>query len=325
MLRFLARRAVWSAALALVATCLGYLVASAALDPLARFRGRNPPVPDSTVQSVLDAAGTNPQTPILARLLAWLSGLAQGSLGTSVRGGEVGAEIATRVTTSVQLLLVGALLGVGIGVAVGVAGAVRQHRWFDRVTTQGSFVVLATPPFVVAVLLMLAATRFNDAVGRPVIRFTGPYTVGHEGWWAQTMDRASHLLLPTLALAIVLAASFSRYQRAMTLDVLSTDLVRGARARGHTRRSALLRHGVRVALIPMSTYAVYTVGMVLTGAMVIELTFSWHGMGEYLLTAVRDGDVNAAAGTVAFTAVLVLALGLVADLVHAWLDPRVRL
>jgi len=325
MLRFLARRVAGSAALALAATCLGYVLASVALDPLARFRGVNPPVPARRVASELAATGTDPATPLVRRLWVWLGGIVHGSLGRSVDGHLVSTQIGERAATSVQLLVLGAVLGLGVGVAVGVVGAVRQHRWFDRVTTQGSFLVLATPTFVVAVLLMVGATRFNQAVGHQMIRFTGQYTPGHEGWWAGLTDRASHLLLPTLTLTLLLAATFSRYQRAFMLDVLSTDLVRGAQAVGHTRRSALVRHGVRVALVPMSTLALYTVGMMLAGAAAVELAFSWHGMGEYLLLAVQTGDINAAAGVVAYTAVLVAVLGLVADLLHAWLDPRVRL
>ena len=324
MLRYLARRAANALVVALLATSLGYLLASAALDPLVRFRGNNPPAPPEQVHRALAAMGTDPTTPVARRLGSWLWGLARGSLGTSVDGRPVTSEIAERAWTSVQLLLLGTVLGVGLGVLVGIVGAVRQHRWFDRVTTQGSFVVLATPAFVVAVLLMVGATRLNEAAGRQLVRFTGQYTPGYDGW-SGVADRASHLLLPTLALTVGLVAAFSRYQRAAMLDVLSTDLVRGARAMGHTRRSALVRHGVRVALVPMSTLAVYTGGAVLAGATITEMAFSWHGMGEYLLLAAQRGDVNAAAGTIACAAVLVLVLALVADLLHAWLDPRVRL
>ncbi|MCL2849459.1 MAG: ABC transporter permease [Micrococcales bacterium] len=324
MLRYLARRGANALVLALAATCLGYVLASVALDPLARFRRNNPPTPDAQVRRALEVTGTDPDTPLAGRLWSWMCGLAHGSLGTSVDNRPVASEIAERAGTSLQLLVIGTVLGVGVGVLVGVVGAAGQYRWFDRVTTQGSFVVLATPTFVVAVLLMVAATRLNEAAGRQLIRFTGQYTAGNHGW-AAVVDRASHLVLPTLALTLGLVALFSRYQRAAMLDVLSTDLVRGARAVGHTRRSALWRHAVPVAMVPMSTLAVYTGGMVLAGATITELTFSWHGMGEYLLLAARRGDVNAAAGTVACTAVLVLVLGLVADLLYAWLDPRVRL
>ncbi|OZB88823.1 MAG: hypothetical protein B7X41_06130 [Microbacterium sp. 14-71-5] len=137
-------------------------------------------------------------------------------------------------------------------------------------------------------------------------------------------DRAAHLLLPTLCLALGTAATWSRYQRAAMLDVLAADHVRTARSMGHTRRSALWRHGVRVALIPMSTFFAYSFGLILTGAAITELAFSWHGMGEYLVRSVVDDDVNAAAGTVLFTAVLVLLSGVLADVLHAALDPRVR-
>ncbi len=326
MLRFLVRRAAGYGALAAVATALGYVLASLTLHPAARYAGRNPPVPSSVVHAELAALGVDPQVPVLVRLWHWCVGLvAHGSLGLSVRGQPVAAEIAARAGTSLRLLLIGSVLGALLGVAVGTWGAARQHRLPDRATTVGSFVLLATPTFVLAVVLMSVAVRLDAVVGRTLVPFTGEYTPGLAGGWpTQLADRAAHLTLPTLCLALGTAATWSRYQRAAMLDVLAADYVRTARSLGHTRRSALWRHGVRVALIPMSTFFAYSFGLMLTGAAVTELAFSWHGMGEYLVQSVADDDVNAAAGTVLFTAVLVLLAGVLADVLHAALDPRVR-
>lgn len=326
MLRFLVRRAAGYGVLATVATALGYVLASLTLHPAARYAGRTPPVPPSVVHAELATLGVDPGVPVPARLWHWLTELVtHRSLGLSVRGVPVTAEIAARAGTSLRLLLIGSLLGALLGVAVGTWGASRQYRWPDRVTTVGSFVLLATPPFVLAVVLMTVAVRLDSAAGRTLVPFTGEYTPGLAGGWpAQVGDRAAHLLLPTLCLALGTAATWSRYQRAAMLDVLAADHVRTARSMGHTRRSALWRHGVRVALIPMSTFFAYSFGLILTGAAITELAFSWHGMGEYLVRSVVDDDVNAAAGTVLFTAVLVLLAGVLADVLHAALDPRVR-
>lgn len=326
MLRFLARRFAAHALLTAVAAVAGYVLASLTLDPAARFAGRTPAVPKAVVDAQLDAMGVNPDVPLAERTWTWLVGLVtRGDLGLSSRGAPVASEIAARAGTSLRLLLLGTVLGVLLGVVVGVWGAVRQYRWPDRVTGVASYVLLATPPFVLAVVLMTLATRLNRAAGRTVVPFTGEYTPGLAGgFWAQAGDRAAHLLLPTLCLALAGAASFSRYQRSAMLDVLSAEHVRTARALGYTRRAAVLRHGVRVALGPMSAFVAYAFGLVLAGATVTELAFSWHGMGEYLVTSVASEDVNAAAATVLFNAVLVLAAGTLADVLHAALDPRVR-
>jgi len=326
MLAFLARRLANYVALAFIATSFGYLLASATLKPQARFLGRNPPVSQGAIDAALDKMGVNPDVPVLIRLKDWWVDLfTHGSLGISSRGTEVLNDIVARAGTSLRLLILGSILGAIIGVAIGVYGAVRQYRAFDRSTTFVSFVILATPVFVIAVILMILATKFNDVVGHQVISFTGEYTPGKSGGFFDNLgDRLVHLLLPTITLTVTAVASYSRYQRSAMLDVLSADYIRTARSKGRTRSSAIVRHGVRVALIPMSTFFAYSFALILTGASVTELTFSWHGMGEYLINSVSNNDINAAAGTMLFTAILVMIAGTLADVLYAALDPRVR-
>lgn len=324
---FLARRFAAHALLAAVAAVAGYVLASLTLNPAARFAGRTPAVPPEVVAAELGSMGVDPAVPLPVRTWTWLVGLvARGDLGLSVRGQPVVTEVAARAGTSLRLLLLGTLLGVLLGIAVGVWGAVRQYRWPDRLTGVASYLLVATPTFVLAVVLMTAATWLNRAAGRTLLPFTGEYTPGVDGgFWMVLGDRAAHLALPTLCLALVGAASFSRYQRSAMLDVLSAEHVRTARALGYSRRAAVLRHGLRVAIAPMSTFIAYSFGLVLAGAAVTEVAFSWHGMGEYLLLSIAQNDVNAAAATVLFNAVLVLVAGTLADVLHAALDPRARI
>ncbi|MGU3411001.1 ABC transporter permease [Microbacterium sp. M1A1_1b] len=326
MLAFIAKRIVNYVILTIVATTLGYILASTTLNPAARFYGKNPPVPQGTIDAALAKLGVDPNVPVLVRTWNWWVDLVtHGSLGISTRSTAVTADIISRSGTSLRLLVIGALLGAVLGVLLGVWNAVRQYKTSDQVSTYLSFAVLATPVFVIAVVLMILATGLNGAVGTQVIRFTGEYTPGYGGgFFANLGDRLVHLLLPTISLTIGAVASYSRYQRSAMLDVLSNDFIRTARSKGRTRGSAIMRHGVRVALIPMSTFFAYSFGLILTGASVTELVFSWHGMGEYFVTSITNNDVNAAAGTILFTAILVLIAGTLADLLYAALDPRVR-
>lgn len=326
MIGFVAKRLLNYVVLTVIATLSGYALVSTTLQPAARFLGKNPPTPQSSIDAALDKLGANPDVPLLQRTWDWLTQLVTtGSLGLSTRGTQVTADIFERAGTSLRLLIIGSILGAIFGIILGVWGAIRQYQTSDQVITYASFTVLATPIFVIAVLLMIGATWINIGTGQQLINFTGEYSVGVTGFWPVIGDRLAHLLLPTIALTVTAAASYSRYQRSAMLDVLSSDFIRTARSKGRTRGSAIIRHGVRVALIPMSTFFAYSFGLILTGASVTEKIFSWHGMGEYLIDSVTNNDINAATGSILFAAVLVLIAGTLADVLYAALDPRVRM
>jgi len=303
-----------------------YVLASWILNPAARYLGRHPRPSDETVNSILDGLGVNPNTPVIERLWNWcVNLLTRGSLGDTIHNTSVVSEMASRAGTSLRLLILGTVIAAIFGVILGVWGAVRQYRLSDQVISYASFTILATPAFVIGIVLMILATTLNGFLGFQLISFTGEYTAGLEGgWWVHFWDRATHLLLPTICLAIIGAAGYSRYQRSAMLDVLSADYIRTARSKGRTRGSALVRHGVRVALIPMSTYFAYSFATILAGAAVTELIFGWHGMGEFMFQAIQQSDINAFTGAVLFNAVLVLIAGTLADVAYAALDPRVR-
>ncbi|AIY03413.1 ABC-type dipeptide/oligopeptide/nickel transport system, permease component [Arthrobacter sp. PAMC 25486] len=326
MIGFIAKRFINYAILAAIATLSAYALASAILNPAARYYGRNPRPSDDTINAILDGLGVNPNTPVIERMWNWLVNLVtQGSLGETIHNTTVVSEIAARAGTSLRLLIMGTIIAAVFGVVLGVWGAVRQYKFSDQAISYASFTILATPSFVVGILLMILATLLNNVLGIQLISFTGEYTAGLDGgWWVQFWDRAVHLLLPTISLALLGAAAYSRYQRSAMLDVLSADYIRTARSKGRTRGSALVRHGVRVALIPMSTYFAYSFATVLAGAAVTELVFSWHGMGEMLVNAITQSDINAFTGAILFNAVLILIAGTLSDIVYAALDPRVR-
>jgi peptide/nickel transport system permease protein len=323
---YILRRFVNYFILSAIATGLAYVVASLALDPAARYLGRNPRPSAHTITSILDGLGVNPDVPVMQRLWEWTVNLvSHGSLGLTVGGKSVVDEIISRSGVSLRLLLIGSLIGAVLGVVLGVWGAVKQYRASDQIVTYSSYLIFATPTFVIGVLLMIGATMLNNAFGVQLINFTGEYSAGLAGsWWALTGDRLIHLLLPTIALALIGAASYSRYQRSVMLDVLSADYIRTARSKGRSRNSALVRHGVRVALIPMSTFFAYSFGTLISGSIILEIVFSFHGMGEFTLNSITQSDINGVAGSTLFLAVLVLFSSTLSEILYAALDPRVR-
>lgn len=324
MAKFLVRRLARYAVLVVLAASLAYLLAASTLKPRANFEGRSPRPPAAVVDAELTALNLNDRTPVLRRYLTWAGGLARGDLGRTWDGAPVRREVWRRAWVSVRLLLLGTVLGCLLGVLAGAYAAVRQYRLADRLITAASFAVLATPVFVLAVLLQLGARRVNDLTGRQVFEWVGEYSPGAPAGLLGAGDRVQHLVLPTLTIVLVQAALYSRYQRHTMLDVVGADFVRTAMARGMTRRAALLRHGLRTALIPVTTYFAYTFGFLLLGAMFTEKIFGWHGMGEWLIDSIGRGDANAVAAVNLFAAAAVLLAGLAADLAHGVLDPRVR-
>lgn len=325
MPKFLLRRLASSLILVAIAASLAYVLAATSLNPRANFEGRNPPPPPAVVDRQLSALNLNDRTPVAARYATWLGGLARADFGKTWDGISVNAEMARRIGVSLRLLIVATVLGGLFGVLAGASGAMNQHRFSDRAVTLLSFLVLSIPVFVLAVLFEIVAVGFNTAVGANVFAYTGEFTPGLEGgFFAQAVDRLQHLVLPTFTLALAQIAIFSRYQRNAMLDVLGSDYVRTARAKGLPRRTAMLRHALRTSLIPSATFFAFNLALLFVGATFVETIFGWHGMGEWLVESVTRNDVNAVAAVSCFTAVLVLGARLLAELVHAYLDPRIR-
>ncbi|GHJ39360.1 ABC transporter permease [Streptomyces sp. TS71-3] len=325
MTAYLARRLGYYAILLVAAVCISYVLASTALDPRAYFEGRRPPPSPEAVSAQLTVLGINGDTPLPERLWHWITGAVHGDFGRTIDDTSVTAELGRRLGVSMRLLITGTVLGTVVGVLAGAWTAVRQYRISDRAVTLASFLLLSTPTFLLAVLLKIGAIKLNSVLGTDLIQFTGEKDPDlHGGLLAQLRDRGVHLLLPTLSIGLVTIAAYSRYQRNTMLDVLGADYLRTARAKGLSRSRALLRHGLRTALIPMSTYFSYGFLALFTGATFTEIVFGWHGMGEWLVESIGKDDINSVVAVSTFAAVVVLLSGFLSDVLHAALDPRVR-
>ncbi|GAP46282.1 ABC transporter permease [Streptomyces azureus] len=323
MSRYLLRRLVGRAALCLAATFIAYTLASLGFDPLAELRGHQPPPPEAVIAARAERLGLD--RPIVARFADWLSGAVRGDFGETVGGAAVADEVWRRAGTSVRLFLAGSALAVIGGVLLGIWGALRARGVTDQVTMVLSLTVMAVPVFVLGTLLKIAWLPVNEAAGSQLLYFSAESTPGSDLSGAAAFgDRLRHLVLPTLAIALPQIAYYSRYQRAAMLEVLGSEYLRAARAKGLRRRQAVMRHGLRMALIPMTALIAFGFGLHMAGGVFTERIFGWHGMGDWLLRGIQDEDANVVATVTLFLAVLVTVAGWLADALLAVLDPRVR-
>lgn len=323
MAGFLARRLVNYLILCVLATFLAFALASLTFHPLDQLAQRQPPPPASTIEA--KRLELHLDMPIPERFGHWAVGVLHGDFGNTVASAPINAELWRRAGISLRLFLAGTVIGVIAGVLIGVASAIRQYKLSDHLTTLFSFLILSTPVFVIGTLLKVAWLPINQAAGTQLLYFNGESTAGFTGTAAEALlDRLQHLVLPTVAIAISLAAYYSRYQRSAMLDVLGSDFLRTAQAKGLTRRKALFTHGLRTALIPMATLFAFGFGLLITGGVFTERIFGWFGMGDWLIVGVQTQDANIIATVTLFIAVLVLFSGWLSDVIYAALDPRVR-
>jgi len=323
MIRFLARRLLNYIVLLLLASFLAFCLASLMFHPLESYLQRHPKPPAEAIHAKTVELGLD--KPIPLRYASWAAGAVRGDFGKTVSGHPVSDELWHRIGVSLRLVVTGSVLGTVIGVVVGAWGAIRQYRLSDRVITVLSLVILSIPSFVLAGLLILGGLRINMLTGLRIFQYTGETSpIPPSGTWNHFVDRVQHLVLPTLTLALLATASFSRYQRNAMLDVLSEDFIRTARAKGLTRRRALFKHGLRTALIPLATLFAYGVSGLVVGAVFVEKIFGWHGMGEWVVQGISTQDTNVVAAITLFSGAAVLLAGLLSDVFYALLDPRVR-
>jgi len=318
------RRLLISVPLLIISSMVVYLLVNLAGDPLAELKSRNPPVPEAVLQARRHALYLDHSLP--AQYVHWLTGIVQGRFGPSITGLDIGADLQHRLGVTLRMVVLAMVLAIVLAVIVGVLSAVKQYSPGDYTATLLGFLALSMPVFWFAALLKeFLAIDINQAVGSVFVYTVGDQTPNLTGsFGSRLLNQLGHLLLPTLALAAVSYAAWSRYQRSSMLDVLNSDYIRLARAKGLSRSRVLVRHALRCALIPLTTIVALDVGVILGGAVITERVFAWHGMGEMLLTSVSTQDTNRILAWLMVSAVIVVLFNLFADLLYAYLDPRIR-
>ncbi|GAA1975091.1 ABC transporter permease [Nocardioides panacihumi] len=324
MLIYGLRRLVVSVPIVFMSTFLVFVMVSLSGDPLANLKSRTPPVSPQVI--AVEGRRLHLDHPLLERYAMWLGGIVRGDFGPSVAANErIGPEIVARLGVTLRLIAAAFVLALLLAVVAGVISALKQHTWWDHGLSFLAFVSLAMPSFWFAVLLKDGGVQLNAAFGRQIFSTVGERSVvAPDGVVPRSLDVLGHLVLPTLALAIVSFGAWSRYQRASMLDVLTSDYIRLARAKGLSRRRVIVRHALRNALIPLVTVTALDAAALLSGAVLVETVFQWRGMGDYLVVAIKRTDVYAVMAWLVIAATAVVVFNLVADLLYGMLDPRIR-
>lgn len=279
----------------------------------------DPNVSQEALQKQLDALGLNDPVPV--QYARWLKNFVQGDMGTSfIRKRPVNTMISERLGNTMLLTSISLLFALIIAVPIGIYSAYKPYSVADIAATNVSFLGLATPDFWLGLMLiMVFSVHFGLSPVGGVATLGAAFT-GAEAFW----DRARHLILPVIVFGTASTAVFTRYMRSSMMEVLSQDYVRTARAKGLREPKVVLKHGVRNALIPVITIIGLSIPTLVGGSVIIETVFSWPGLGKLFIDATFQRDYPVIMALVMITSVLTILGNLLADIMYAFVDPRIK-
>jgi len=299
-----------------ISVVLFTVLALAPGDPFGEL-ATNPNVPPEVRAKLRATLGLD--DPVWQRYLRWLGALLRGDWGFSfVSRLDVDRLILQRLPVTVAVIGASQLLALLIALPAGILAAAKPYSWFDRIVSTIAFVGFSLPTFFTGLLLILLFSielRWLPFVFRTDVPGTG---------WAWVAEHVKQSIMPVAVLGLFQAASWLRYVRAAVMDVIRLDHVTTARAKGLPERLVILRHVVRNAMIPVVTLVAMQLPAVFGGAIVTEQIFRIPGIGALLIDAVMRNDTPVVMAVTFVFSALVIVFNLVADLLYAWLDPRIQ-
>jgi peptide/nickel transport system permease protein len=319
MFTYIARRVLYSVPVLFLSSFLSFTFVSLAGDPLSRLR-LNPQMSRITLDNLEHQYHLDASIPV--RYVYWLQDVVLHKGGNSLLTLQpIWPDIQRTIGHTAQLVFLSEVFALPLGVAIGVFSAVRQYSLFDYVFTSFSFLGFAMPVFWLALLLQIL---FVDIYLKWNLRifYTSGLNSPHAGPFS--FDRVQHLALPAMTLCIINLALYSRFMRASMLDVLNTDYVRTARAKGLPEWRVIMGHVFRNSLIPLTTIVALNIGGLLGGVIITETVFTLDGIGYYFFTKLGQLDLYAVMAYLMVTSVIIIVFNLIADVAYGYLDPRIR-
>lgn len=320
-LRYAASRLLQALGLVLAVVVLNFVLVHAAPgDPVETIAGASGGMSPELMAQLRTQYGLDRSLPV--QLGVYLGKVAQGDLGYSYFFNlPVTSMIAERVPATLLLVLSAVLLAFFVGTALGVLSSRRPNGLLSQFITVLSLVGFAAPVFWLGIMLViLLASVF------PVLPVAGMRSIDSTGGGGlvDMLDVAHHLVLPTLTLSLVYLAQYSRLARSSMLDVLGSDFIRTARAKGLADRVVLYKHALRNALLPVVTVLGLQFGNVLAGAILVETVFNWPGLGRLAFESVLRRDYPTILGVLLFSSIVVVVMNQLTDLCYRFIDPRIK-
>ncbi len=297
------------------------LVSMSPIDPVQANVGQAAYVNMSEAKRAQLASYWGGDVPFWERFANWAGALLQGDMGTSLRFNALVSEvIAHRAANSLALMGIAWLFSGVLGFALGVAAGARRGGALDRVVRSYCFLLASTPTFWLGLLILMV---FAVQLGWFPIGFSVP--IGVSAADVTLADAVHHLVLPALTLSVTGVANIALHTREKVVDVLESDYVRFARARGESELSVIVHHGLRNVALPAVTLQCAFISEVFGGSVLVEQVFSYPGLGQAAVTAGLGGDVALLAGIALVSAALVFGGNLLANILYGVLDPRMRI
>ena len=320
MLQYILRRIAYSVPVLVLSTFLSFMFLSLAGDPRQNLLS-NPRFSRAHYQMLFHQYHLDVSIPV--RYWYWVQSVFTHRMGVSLLTSQPIWPDLTRVMGhTLQVVTLAELVALTLGICVGVYSAVRQYSVFDYLFTSLSFLGFAMPTFWLGLLLQIFFVNIYLRWHVRIFYTSGLNSGAQSNTWS--LDRLQHIALPAITLGVISFALYSRFVRAAMLDVISADYIRTARAKGLPERLVILRHVFRNAMIPLVTVMALNLSALLGGAIITETVFSLDGMGFYFFNKLGQLDVYAVMGYLAITSTVIIVFNLLADVLYAYLDPRIR-
>lgn len=294
-----------------------FIIRLSPVDPLAELK-LNPSVSPATVERERQRLGLD--KPIIVQYGKWACSFVQGDLGVTSTGEKVSQKLKERIPNTLLLTSIVILLTWLVGVPLGIIAAVNWKTPFDRVLTVLTSIGMAIPSFFFAVLLLIFAVKTGWF---PIGGLTSP-NFADMNFIGKLWDITHHLILPVIVLFTISLAGLQRQMRANMLDVLDSDYVKFARAKGLSEFSVIYKHALRNAINPMITLLGFEFAGLLSGAALTEYVFQYPGLGRLILEAVMKSDINLVMASLMMGAIMLVLGNLIADILLIITDPRIR-
>lgn len=315
---YILKRILQSIPLLIIVSILSFfIIRLSPVDPLAELR-LNPSVSQETLQKETQRLGLD--KPIIVQYGKWAKSFVKGDLGITSNGEKVSAKLKERIPNTLLLTTIVIFLTWIVGIPLGVAAALNWKTPFDRILTVLTSIGMAIPSFFFAVLLLIFAVK------------TGWFPIGgltssdflEMNFLQQVWDITHHLILPVTVLFTLSLAGLQRQMRANLLDVLDSDYVKFARAKGLNEFDVVYKHALRNAINPMITLLGFEFAGLLSGAALTEYVFQYPGLGRLILEAVLKSDINLVMASLMMGAIMLILGNLIADILLIITDPRIR-
>jgi peptide/nickel transport system permease protein len=319
MFAFVVRRLVGAAVVLLCVSLVAFCMFRYLGDPVTQMLG-----PDASAADRASLrASLQLDQPVLLQLVTFQGQLLRGDLGISLKQGRPVRDIlAERIPATLELAAVASLIAIGGGLLAGVLCAVHPRSWLSQALMAGSLLGASLPTFLIGILLILGFSvglGWLPSYGRGELVRIGLWRTG-----VMTLDGWLHLLLPALTLAAFQTALIVRLARSEMMEVLRSDFIKFARARGIPERTIRYAHALRNALLPVVTVIGLQLGTIVAFALVTETVFQWPGLGALFAEAVAFADIPVVAAYLCFVALLFTIINLAVDLLYCLIDPRLR-